>query len=74
MSIIMSLHFFMLFVFSTAAEGLVKFQSDWTILNKNLVASRLTKMLRLDVLSDIETGLWVYLPLCYDSQESQNPL
>ena len=32
----------------------VKFQSDWTILNTNLAASRLYEILRKDVFSDIE--------------------
>ena len=41
---------------STAAEVPVKFQSDRTILNTNLAASRLYEILRKDVLSDIETG------------------
>ena len=41
---------------STAAEVTVKFQSDRTILNTNLAASRLHEILRQDVLSDIETG------------------
>ena len=41
---------------STAAEVPVKFQSDRTILNTNLVASRLYEILRKDVFSDIETG------------------
>ena len=34
----------------------VKFQSDQTILNTNLAASRLYEILRKDVFSDIETG------------------
>ena len=41
---------------STAAEVPVKFRSDRTILNTNLAASRLYKILRKDVFSDIETG------------------
>ena len=41
---------------STAAEVPVKFQSDRTILNTNLVASRLYETLRKYVFSDIETG------------------
>ena len=41
---------------STAAEVPVKYQSDWTILNTNLEASRLYEILRKDVFSDIETG------------------
>ena len=41
---------------STAAEVPVKFQSDRTILNANLAASRLYEILRKDVFSDIETG------------------
>ena len=41
---------------STAAEVPVKFQSDRTILNTNLAASRLYEILRKDVFSDIETG------------------
>ena len=41
---------------STAAEVPVKFQSDRTILNTNLAASRLNEILRKDVFSDIETG------------------
>ena len=40
----------------TAAEVPVKFQSDRTILNTNLAASRLYEILRKDVFSDIETG------------------
>ena len=40
---------------STAAEVPVKFQSDRTILNSNLAASRLYEILRKDVFSDIET-------------------
>ena len=43
---------------STAAEVPVKFQSDRTILNTNLAASRLYEILRKDVFSDIETGSW----------------
>ena len=43
---------------STAAEVPVKFQSDRTILNTNLAASRLDEILRKDVFSDIETGPW----------------
>ena len=39
----------------TAAEVPVKFQSDRTILNSNLAASRLYEILRKDVFSDIET-------------------
>ena len=41
---------------STAAEVPVKFQSDTTILNTNLAASRFCEILRKDVFSDIETG------------------
>ena len=41
---------------STAAEVPVKFQSDRTILNTNIAASRLYEILRKDVFSDIETG------------------
>ena len=41
---------------STAAEVPVKFQSDRTILNTNLAASRLYEILRKDVFSDFETG------------------
>ena len=41
---------------STAAEVPVKFQSERTILNTNLAASRLYEILRKDVFSDIETG------------------
>ena len=41
---------------STAAEVPLKFQSDRTILNTNLAASRLDEILRKDVFSDIETG------------------
>ena len=41
---------------SIAAEVSVKFQSDRTILNSNLAASRLYEILRKDVFSDIETG------------------
>ena len=41
---------------SNAAEVPVKFQSDRTILNTNLVASRLDEILRKDVFWDIETG------------------
>ena len=41
---------------STAAEVPVKFQSDRTILNTNLAASRLYEILRIDVFSDIEKG------------------
>ena len=44
---------------STAAEVPVKFQSDRTILNTNLAASRLYEILRKDVFSDIETGPWL---------------
>ena len=40
---------------STAAEVHVKFQSDQTILNTHLAASRLYEILRKDVFSDIET-------------------
>ena len=40
---------------STAAEVPVKFQSDRTILNANLAASRLYEILRKNVFSDIET-------------------
>ena len=43
---------------SKAAEVPVKFQSDRTILNTNLAASRLYEILRKDVFSDIETGPW----------------
>ena len=43
---------------SSTADVPVKFQSDWTILNTNLAASRLCKILE-DVLLDIETGPWV---------------
>ena len=43
---------------SIAAEVPVKFQSDRTILNTNLAASRLYEILRKDVFSDIETGPW----------------
>ena len=46
---------------STAAEVPVKFQSDQTILNTNLAASRLYEILRKDVFSDIETGPWALL-------------
>ena len=45
---------------STAAEVPVKFQSDRTILNTNLAASRLYEILRKDVFSDIETGPWIF--------------
>ena len=41
---------------STAAEVPVKFQSNRTILNTNLTASRLCEIWRWDVLSVIETG------------------
>ena len=41
---------------STAAEVPVKFQSDQTILNTNLAASRLYEILRKDIFSGIETG------------------
>ena len=41
---------------SNAVEVPVKFQSDRTILNTNLAASRLYEILRKDVFSDIETG------------------
>ena len=41
---------------SIAAKVPVKFQSDRTIPNTNLTASRLCKILHQDVLSDIETG------------------
>ena len=41
---------------STAAEVPFKFQSDRTILNTNLAASRLYEILRKDIFSDIETG------------------
>ena len=41
---------------SHAAEVPVKFQSDRTILNTNLAASRLYEILRKDVFLDIETG------------------
>ena len=41
---------------STAVEVPVKFQSDRTILNTNLAASRLYEILRKDVFSNIETG------------------
>ena len=41
---------------STAAEVPVKFQSDRTILNTNLAASRHYEILRKDVFPDIETG------------------
>ena len=52
---------------SNAAEVPVKFQSDRTILNTNLAASRLYEILRKDVFSDIETGprfliCWVCVP------------
>ena len=40
---------------STAAEVHVKFQSDAIVQTTNLAASRLHKILRSDVLSDIET-------------------
>ena len=43
---------------STAAKVPVKFHSDRTILNTNLVASRLYEILRKEVFSDIETGPW----------------
>ena len=46
---------------STAAEVPVKFQSDRTILDTNLAASRLYEILRKDVFSDIETGPRVFL-------------
>ena len=45
---------------SNAAEVPVKFQSDRTILNTNLAASRLYEILRKDVFSDIETGPWCW--------------
>ena len=45
---------------STAAEVPVKCQSDRTILNTNLAASRLYEILRKDVFSEIETGPWCY--------------
>ena len=41
---------------SSAADVLVKFQSDTTIYSTNLVASWLYEILRKDVFSDIETG------------------
>ena len=41
---------------SNATEVPVKFQSDLTILNTNVAASRLEEILRKDVFSDIETG------------------
>ena len=43
----------------------VKFQSDRTILNTNLAASRLCEILQWDVLSDIETagGRYIVLPV-----------
>ena len=44
---------------SSAAEVLVKFPSDRTILNTNLLASRHQEILQKDVLSDIETGPWL---------------
>ena len=44
---------------STAAEVPVEFQSDRTILNTILAASRLYEILRKDVFSDIETGPWL---------------
>ena len=47
---------------STAAEVPVKFQSDRTILNTNLAASRLYEILRKEVFSDIETGPCVRCP------------
>ena len=37
----------------------VKFQSDQTILNTNIAASRLYEILPKDVFSDIETGPWI---------------
>ena len=43
---------------SIAAEVPVKFQSDRTILNTNLGAPRLHVILRLYILSGIETGCW----------------
>ena len=43
---------------SNAADAPVKFQSDWTVLNTNLAALRLHKILQKDALLDIETGLW----------------
>ena len=43
---------------STTAEVSVKFQSDRTILNTNLAASRVDEILRKYVFSDIETGPW----------------
>ena len=46
------------YIGSNAAEVPVKFQSDRTILNTNLAASRLYEILRKDVFSDIETGPW----------------
>ena len=60
----------------TAAEVPVKFQSDRTILNTNLTASRLYEILRKDVFSDIETGpcalsqrVDLFSPYLFRSQE-----
>ena len=41
---------------SSAAEVPVKFQSDQTIMNTNLVDLRLHEILQKDILSDSETG------------------
>ena len=50
---------------STAAEVPVKLQSNRTILNTNLAASRLYEILLKDAFSDIETGPWKR-PWCHD--------
>ena len=45
---------------NTAAEVPIKFQSDRTILNRILAASKLHTILRWDVLSDIEAASSLY--------------
>ena len=60
---------------SNAAAVPVKFQSDRTILNTNLAASRLDEILRKDVFSDIGTGPRISeAPFAVDLQMRNNSL
>ena len=52
---------------SSAAEVPVKFQSDSTSLNTNLVTLRLCEILEEDVLSDIETRPQIEVPAMTDT-------
>ena len=45
---------------SNAAKTLVKFGSDWTTLNTNVVASRVCEILRYDVISDVKKAHTFY--------------